>query len=131
MGIIAAVIESRSDIFVSIQEQSRIFFGFHETLLLWMVTAILFVGTIRIFRPYSDTVTGFGDSSAYTGVASAIHHWNFRGLQIKQFWGYPYLVAVVAQITRLPDQGALLLVSFASSFLSTALAYRLWGGGIA
>jgi len=95
------------------------------------VTSIVFITTILAFRDYHSTVNHFGDSSAYTDVASAIRHWNFSGLQIKQFWGYPYAMAVVSRVTTISDQSSLLLISFASSFLTAAFAYRLWGGWIA
>src|SRR5881394_3874133 len=84
-----------------------------ETMLLCLLTATLFVSTIVLFRKFPDAVSNFGDSNAYTGVASAIRHWDFHGLQIKQFWGYPYAMAMVSLITRIPDQGSLLVVSFA------------------
>src|SRR5437016_11113175 len=40
-------------------------------------------------------------------------------------------MAVISLTTRIPDVASLLLVSFVSSFISIALAYRLWGGWIA
>src|SRR5437660_8286819 len=40
-------------------------------------------------------------------------------------------MAVISLTTRIPDVASLLLVSFVSSFISVALAYRLWGGWIA
>jgi Gpi18-like mannosyltransferase len=102
-----------------------------EIMLLVFLSSALFAATILQFQNYRSAVTNFGDSEAYTSVASAIHHWDFRGLQIKQFWGYPYAIAVMSAITRLPEQTSLLLISCASSFISALLAYRLWGGWIA
>jgi hypothetical protein len=64
-------------------------------------------------------------------VASAIRHWNFQGLVVKQFWGLPYFMAAISTLTRVSDRTALLLVSFISYFVSVALAYRLWGGWVA
>jgi hypothetical protein len=100
-------------------------------MLLALLSGVLFAATILHFQNYRSAVTNFGDSEAYTSVASAIHRWDFRGLQIKQFWGYPYAMAGMSAITRLPEQTALLLISCASSFVSALLAYRLWGGRIA
>jgi len=104
---------------------------FRETLLLALLAAFLFAGTTIAFRGYSDAVYNFGDSHAYTSVASAIRNWNFAGLQVKQFWGYPYVMAAISKLTGLSDQASLLLVSIASSLVSVALAYRLWGGWVA
>jgi hypothetical protein len=99
--------------------------------LLVFLTSLLFAGTILCFRDYRSAVSGFGDSGAYTEIASAIRRWDFTGVQVKQFWGYPYAMALVSAVTRVSDQASLLLVSFASSFIAIALAYRLWGGWIA
>jgi hypothetical protein len=102
-----------------------------EIMLLTLLSAILFAATILQFQNYRSAVTNFGDSEAYASVASAIHHWDFTGLQVKQFWGYPYAVAAVAALIHVSEQTSLLLVSVASSFISVLLAYRLWGGWIA
>jgi hypothetical protein len=48
-----------------------------------------------------------------------------------QFWGLPYLAALVAIATSISDTGAIILVSVIASFASVALAYRLWGGWVA
>ena len=105
--------------------------GSREVALLTLLTGLLFVGTILAFGDYHSTVYHFGDSSAYTDITSAIRHWNFHGLQIKQFWGYPYAMAAASGVTTISDQSSLLLISFASSFLSAAFSYRLWGGWVA
>src|SRR4051812_17943964 len=102
-----------------------------EIAALMMVTAVLFVCTVVRLQNYASMVNNFGDSSAYTEIASAIQHWDFRGLHIKQFWGYPYAMAAASIVTHLPVQGSLLLISFASSFVAIVLAYRLWGGWVA
>src|SRR5579885_1525193 len=102
-----------------------------ETLLLSLVGALLFVATILLFKNYHLAVENFGDSAAYERVAVAIRQWSFEGLQIKQFWGYSYAAAVLAALTRLSDTASLLVVAGASSVVSVALAYRLWGGWIA
>ena len=64
-------------------------FDISELGLLFLLTGLLFAGTILCFRDYRSAVSSFGDSSAYTGIASAIRQWDFSGLQVKQFWGYP------------------------------------------
>ena len=105
--------------------------GLLEVMAIGLTTSLLFAVAILNFRDYNSVVHGFGDSSAYTDIASAIRHWDFRGVQIKQFWGYPYAMAAVSLITRLSDQSSLLLVSVLSSLVSILLAYQLWGGSIA
>lgn len=96
-----------------------------------VLSAVLFACTILFAHSYASAVSNFGDSSAYTDIASAIRHWDFRDLQVKQFWGYPYAMAAVSLLTRFSDQSALLLVSFVSYLASVVLAYRLWGGWVA
>jgi hypothetical protein len=102
-----------------------------EVLAMAGTACLVFIGVICIFKNYPATVDDFADSSAYMSVASAIRHWNFHGLLVKQFWGLPYLMAAISAVTRVSDRTALLLISFISYFLSGALAYRLWGGWVA
>lgn len=102
-----------------------------EVVLLSSVASLLFVGTILYFRNYRSVVEGFGDSASYEAVVSAIRHWRFHGLQVKQFWGYPYVCAAFASLTGLSDLVSLLLISSTCCFISVFLAYRLWGGWVA
>jgi hypothetical protein len=84
-----------------------------------------------VLRNYFQLVNNSGDSSAYMAVASAIRHWNFQGLTVKHFWGLPYAMAAFSLLTGVSERTALLLICFASSMASVALAQRLWGGWIA
>lgn len=102
-----------------------------EILMIVAWSSILFVATIATFRNYSDAVSNFGDSRAYTSIASAIASWNFEHLQIKQFWGYPYAIAVLSLTSRISTQNSLLLVSVISSLASVLLVYKLWNGWVA
>ncbi len=102
-----------------------------ELLCLVAFTALVFVLPIALSRTYFGEVDNFGDNSAYISVASAIRHWNFTGLQVEQFWGYPYVIAVMSLVLHVSERSALLFVSFVSSFLSVFLAQRLWGGWVA
>ena len=102
-----------------------------EVLILWLVTCLLFVICVSVLRNYFALVDDFGDSSAYMSIASAIRHWDFHGITIKQFWGLPYAMAALSRSTGVSDRTALLLMCFASSLASTAIAYRLWGGWVA
>ena len=102
-----------------------------EVLLLWLVTCLVFVSCVAVLRNYFQVVDNFGDSSAYMAVASAIRHWDFRGIMVKQFWGLPYMMAALSRATGLSDRTSLLLISFGSALAAVAIAYRLWGGWIA
>jgi hypothetical protein len=102
-----------------------------EVLMVVCVGAILFVLTVAHFREYSALVRDFGDSQGYMSVAAAIRTWNFQGLQIKQFWGYPYAMAALSSVTRLPEISSLLLISSLCSLVAVALAFRLWGPWVA
>jgi hypothetical protein len=101
-----------------------------EVILLTLLTGLLFVATVLPLQNYRSAVDAFGDSPAYMSVASAIRHWDFRGLYIKQFWGYPYAMALLSTLTDIPERYSLLVVSCLSSFLSIWLAYQLWGGWV-
>jgi hypothetical protein len=98
-------------------------------LLLWFVSFCLFVGFIAFLRNYFNLVDNFGDGSAYMSLASAIRHWNFRGVVIKQFWGLPYAMAALSRLTGASDRTAMLIISIVSSVAAAGIAYRLWGGG--
>jgi hypothetical protein len=102
-----------------------------EILIMAAAACLVFVSTISIFKNYFQVVNDFGDNSAYIAVASALRHWDFRGLTIKQFWGLPYLMATVSSISRVSDRTALLAISVGSYFISIVLTYRLWGGWVA
>jgi hypothetical protein len=103
----------------------------NELLLLCVVTGVVFVAFVSLFRAYTAAVDDFGDSSAYMTLASAIRHWDFRNVVIKQFWGLPYAMAALSTITRISDRTSLLVISAIASFVSVMLAWRLWGGWIA
>jgi hypothetical protein len=103
----------------------------------WEVTALvvvsfaLFIAVVTITSHYFKLVDNFGDSSAYMGVASAIRHWDFRDIPIKQFWGLPYGMAALSKLTGFSDRQALLCLSFLPSLLAAVLAWRLWDGWVA
>lgn len=92
---------------------------------------LLFISVVALARPYTAAVDSFGDSYAYMSVASAIHHWDFHGIIVKQFWGLPYFMAGLSKLTGLSDRVALLMFSLMPSLLAVLLARRLWDGWIA
>jgi hypothetical protein len=92
---------------------------------------VLFVSVLSSGRNYFAAVDDFGDSSAYMSLASAIRHWDFHGIIVKQFWGLPYAMAALSAITGLSDRTALLVFSLMPSLLASLGARRLWDGWIA
>jgi hypothetical protein len=104
-----------------------------EVLLFVIFSGILFTMTILLLVPNFFTFVdkGFGDNGAYMKAAAAIRHWQFAGLGIKHFWGFPYLMAAVSELTGASDRTSLLLISACASLVSVGLAYRLWGGWVA
>lgn len=102
-----------------------------EILALWLLTCLTFVAVVATLNNYLALVENSGDCSAYMAIASAIRHWDFHSLTVKQFWGLPYAMAALSLTTGVSDRTALLLICFGSSFASVAIAYRLWGGWVA
>jgi hypothetical protein len=102
-----------------------------ELVVLVVLSFVLFVSVILSMRSYAAEVDNFGDSSAYMSLASAIRHWDFRGIVIKQFWGLPYAMAALSKLSSLPDRTSLLLFSFIPSLLAALFAWQLWDGWIA
>jgi hypothetical protein len=104
--------------------------GLREMLALMTVMAALFIVTVLHFGSYVSLVHNSGDNGAYISAASAIRHWDFRDVKVKQFWGYSYVVAA-ASLTGIPMNACLLLVSILCSVLSVVICFRIWGGRIA
>jgi hypothetical protein len=73
----------------------------------------------------------FGDNPDYLAAASAIRHWRFAGVHVKQFWGVSYAVACVSILTGASENVALVLVCAGASLGSVALCFWLWDGWIA
>jgi hypothetical protein len=102
-----------------------------ELAALIVLSFLLFVLVVSLMRNYFVAVDDFGDSQAYMNLASAIRHWDFYGIVIKQFWGLPYAMAALSKLTGLSDRTALLVFSFGPSMLAGLMARRLWNGWIA
>ena len=105
--------------------------AFAVVFIVTLVSCIFFVGVVSLLKGYFTTVNGFGDNQGYMGVAAAIRHWDFHGLNIKQFWGLSYLIALISMVARVSDRTALLLASCLPSIFSVLLAQRLWNGWVA
>src|SRR5580698_2464480 len=102
-----------------------------ELSLLAAFSFVILIFTISAMGAYTTAVDNFGDSSAYMSLASAIRHWDFRGIEVKQFWGLPYAMAALSRLTGLSDRTALLVCSLLPSFLTILVARQLWSGWIA
>jgi hypothetical protein len=102
-----------------------------ESFCVALLALSVFALVIFLFQNYFATVDNFGDSSAYMTLASAIRHWDFHDIVIKQFWGLPYAMAGVSKLTGLSDRIALLLFSVIPALLAAVLAKHLWDGWIA
>jgi hypothetical protein len=67
-------------------------------------------------------------------LTAAVRRWDFSEVPSshpKEFWGFPYLSALVAIVTRLPDDFAILLVSSSMFVVANYLCCRLWGTTVA
>jgi hypothetical protein len=98
---------------------------------MWALVAVIFVAAASTLRPYLALVRGYGDTGSYMQIAHAIRTWDFSELQVKQFWGLPYAVALLSKLTGLPEETSILAVCAASSLMTLVFAHRLWGGWIA
>ena len=73
----------------------------------------------------------FGDTPAYLQAAAAIRHWQFSGVDAKQFWGLPYAMASVSILTGMSETWAMIAVCVGTSIVSVVLCYWLWDGWVA
>jgi hypothetical protein len=101
-----------------------------ELLLLVALGGVVFSATLVAFHGWHSLVSGFGDNGAYLEVATAIEHWDFHGLDVQHFMGYPYVIAVVSLVSHFPLTFSLWLVASAASFVSTFLVARLFGAWV-
>jgi hypothetical protein len=105
--------------------------GWREIIALVAVSFVVFISTVSVARNYAFVIDNFGDSLGYMNLASALRHWNFSGIVIKQFWGLPYAMAAFSKLTFASDRTALLALSLIPSAMAVLLAQRLWGGWVA
>jgi hypothetical protein len=103
----------------------------YELLLLVALGGVLFGATLIAFGGWHSLTLNYGDSPAYLGVATSIRHWDFHGLDIQHFMGYPYAIAAVSLILHPPLSSSLWLVACAASLVSTLLIARLFGAWVA
>jgi hypothetical protein len=96
-----------------------------ELFFLVLSGAALFGATTAILHGHALTN---GDNAAYVEVATALRHWDFQALHdVQHFMGYPYAMAAVSWLLRVPVSVSLGLVAGAASLISTFLASRMFG----
>jgi hypothetical protein len=104
----------------------------YEIVALVILSDIVFLVALHFMAGSLSLVGGsFGDNAPYLQAASAIRHWHFDGVTVKQFWGLPYFIAAISLITGSSERVALVVVCVAASFTSLTLCHRLWGGWVA
>jgi hypothetical protein len=103
-----------------------------EVLLLALMVSVIFVTVVAALDDYGKRVAQAGDNRIFIEVTGIIRQGDLsRVTATPQFWGLPYLAALIAIVTSISDTAAIILVSVIASFASVALAYRLWGGWVA
>lgn len=100
---------------------------FRELLLMVAVGGVLFGATLVAFHGWHSLVLSYGDNSAYLDVATAIWHWDLRGIDIQQFMGYPYAIVALSLMLHISLSSSLWLVAIVASVLGTVLVARLLG----
>lgn len=98
-----------------------------ELFLLLAVSFVVFWTSAFLLHKSTDFVGHYGDNAAYMDVADAILHWDFHDLQVQHFMGYPYLIAVVSLLFRVPTGVALWVIAVAGCVASVWLTARLFG----
>jgi len=91
------------------------------------VSFVVFWTSTFLLHKSTDFVGHYGDNAAYLDVANAILHWDFHDLQVQHFMGYPYLIAVVSLLFRVPTGVALWVIAVAGCVAWVWLTARLFG----
>jgi len=102
-----------------------------ELVLLVAIGGVLLDVTQSAFNGWHTAVASFGDNAAYLQAARAIREWNFHGIDIQHFIGYPYTIAAVSLAFHLPLDLTLSLVASVASLLSMLLVASLFGTRVA
>jgi hypothetical protein len=102
-----------------------------EVVLLVVIGVGFFGATLSALRGWHAVQLVFGDNAAYLEVAAAIRKWDFHGLDIQHFMGYPYAIAALSLVSRISLDASLWLVAAVASVVSTVLVARLWGTRVA
>ncbi len=101
-------------------------------LLVWVVlSCFLFDVGASVLNGWHTLVFNYGDNLAYLQEAQAIRNWNFRGLGVQHFMGYPYAIAALSLMFHLPLDFTLSLVAGTASLASTLIVARLFDPWVA
>ena len=98
-----------------------------ELLLLVIVGFVVIWSTGFVLRQTPNLVLRYGDNAAYVTVANAILRWDFHGLFVQHFMGFPYFIATVSFLFHIPTPLSLWLIATGSTLLSVWFAARLVG----
>lgn len=98
---------------------------------LWLLALVLFALVITHFQSYAAEVDNFGDNGSYLNAAHAIHDWNFQNVNVKQFWGLSYAIALFSFVPTLSPRTVLVVLCATCSLASVLLVYQLWGAWVA
>ncbi len=107
--------------------------GFHapptqrELVFLSAFSAAVMWATLFLLHRSFDMILDYGDNGAYLTVADAIRRWDFHGLDIQHFMGYPYFIAALSLLFHVPPMFALWFIAAISSLISVLLVARLFG----
>ena len=96
-------------------------------LFLWLAVSFVVWTSLFLLHKSTDLVVHSGDNAAYRDVANAILHWDFHDLQVQHFMGYPYLIALVSLLFRVPTGVALWVIAVTGCVASVWLTARLFG----
>jgi hypothetical protein len=103
-----------------------------EVLLLALMVSVVFAAVVVMLDNYANRAAQAGDNRIYIELTNIIRQGDLSRVTVTpQFWGLPYLAALVAKLTSVSDMVAIVLLSVLASFASIVLAYRLWGGWVA
>jgi hypothetical protein len=102
-----------------------------ELLLMVAVGGLIFDALAMRLYGWRSLVLNYGDNSAYQDLAMAIRHWDFHGVGVQHFMGYPYAIAVVSLVFHLPLTSSLCLVAGVASLISTFFIAQLFGTRVA
>ena len=93
--------------------------------------AVLWTTVLLSHRSLSKVIFDYGDNDAYLLVEDAIRRWDFHGLDVQHFMGYPYFIAGLSLLFHVSPMFALCFISAIFSLTSVFLVARLFGPWIA
>jgi hypothetical protein len=102
-----------------------------ELIALVALGGVCFVITASTLEGWRNLALNVDDNAAYLAVAGAVRDWDFHGLGIQQFMGYPYAIAAVSLVSHLSLTSSLLFVAGVASVISTLLVALLFGTRVA